>query len=126
MTIIVNENNLVNGSFDIAASFKESGDSTESKTVTLRLQFNDVPLKDVVTGFAQSARISWQNNVGRKHFESFQTGQIVNVDAASPGKAPVDHRVNMIKAFIAAGVDPETAKAMANKVAENPGVLKNL
>jgi hypothetical protein len=86
MAIQVNEKNLVNGTFDIAASIKEDNESTESKTVTLRLLLVDCPLSEIMSKAASSARISWQNGPGRKNFSSWTSGQVVEVDFSSPGK----------------------------------------
>jgi len=124
--ISVDENGLVNGSYEIASSFKADGTSDEKKQVTLRMNMVNMPIKDVLSLAAQSARIAWVNNVGRKQFDVWENGQVVNVDMASPGKAPVDNTAAMIKAFIAAGINPEQAKMLAKAAVENPALLGNI
>ena len=84
--IIKDMDHTVNGvTFDIAASFKPYAESTETKQVTLRMLFTDIPLRDVFTKACSSARISWQNGPGRSKFDSWKDRQVVNVNFAAPG-----------------------------------------
>jgi hypothetical protein len=97
MSINVNEKNLVNGTFDIAASIREDNESTESKTVTLRLKLDNVSLNEIMAKAASSARISWQNGPGRKNFSTWTSGSVIEVDFASPGKVVLSDEQQMKK-----------------------------
>lgn len=77
---------VVNGTVEIAASFRRDASSAESKTVTLRFMLNDVNLGDIIADALKSKRISWQNNVGRKSFDSIEDRSVVNVDYSAPGR----------------------------------------
>jgi hypothetical protein len=110
MSIQVNEKNLVNGTFDIAASIKQDNESTESKTVTLRLLLVDCPLSEIMSKAASSARISWQNGPGRKNFGTWKSGQIVEVDFSAPGKivlSPEQQVKKLAESLKAKGMTPE-------------------
>jgi hypothetical protein len=69
----------VSGEFDIAASVKSDRDSLESKTVTLRFVFDQIPLVDIIASSLKDKRINWQTTA-RSRFNSIQNKAIVRVD----------------------------------------------
>jgi hypothetical protein len=77
---------IVNGTFDVSASFKRDADSTESKTVTLRVNLMNVNLGDIIADALKPKRITWQNNVARKKFDLIADRSVVEIDYSSPGK----------------------------------------
>jgi hypothetical protein len=77
---------IVNGTFDVSASFKRDADSTESKTVTLRVNLMNVNLGDIIADALKPKRITWQNNVARKNFDTIADRSVVEIDYSSPGK----------------------------------------
>jgi len=125
MTIEIRDNKVY-GNYRIAASISPDKESDESKTVTLNIIFNGSSVNDVFAKACSSARISWQNGVGRPMFESWDNGQVVNVDFDSPGRKPVDNRMAMIKSFMAIGLDEATARTLADKAVDDPTVLSKI
>jgi hypothetical protein len=79
-------NYVVNGTFDVSASFKRDADSTESKTVTLRVNLMNVNLGNIIADALKPKRITWQNNVARKNFDTIADRSVVEIDYSSPGK----------------------------------------
>jgi len=71
-----------------ACSIRPDKDSSDSKTVTLNVKFNDIPLQAVFDKAVSSAVIQWQNGPGRNKFDTWKHGQVVNVDFKAPGRAP--------------------------------------
>lgn len=98
----------VTGSFDIDCSFKRDADSTRSKHVTLRFKCTSVPLLDVITASLAPKRIAWQNNIGRKNFDTIKDRSVVEVDFTSPAKR-VKTREERIAEFVAQGFTVEVA-----------------
>ena len=125
--IIKNMDHTVSGlTFDIDASFKPDADSTDKKQVTLRIHFNDVPLKDVLTKACSSTRISWQNGPGRSKFDTWKNRQVVNVDFTAPGvkvKTREEKIDELIQAFRQAGLPEDKALELATKAIDNPEVI---
>jgi hypothetical protein len=76
----------VNGTVSIDASFKRDGESTEVKTVTLRVNLDNVSLADIIADALKPKRITWQNNVARKHFDSIDNRSTVDINYSTPGK----------------------------------------
>lgn len=76
----------VNGTVSIDASFKRDGESTESKTVTLRVNLDNVSLADIIADALKPKRITWQNNVARKHFDSIDNRSTIDINYSTPGK----------------------------------------
>ena len=75
---------------------KPDGDSTESKSITLRIGFNGVTLKDVFTKAVSSAVIQWQNGPGRKQFDTWTDKGTVNVEFKAPGRTATDPVADVI------------------------------
>lgn len=76
----------VNGTVSINASFKRDGESAEVKTVTLRVNLDNVSLADIIADALKPKRITWQNNVARKHFDSIDNRSTVDINYSTPGK----------------------------------------
>ena len=128
MTNITNVNEyMVTGVFDVACSFKADKDSEEQKTVTLRVHYVNIPLKDVITKSLSPVKISWQNGPGRSKFTTWKDRSIIDIDFTSPGKA-VKTREETIEeyavAFQKAGIDKETAYNLATKAVDNPEIVQ--
>jgi hypothetical protein len=69
----------VSGEFDISASIKSDRDSLESKTVTLRFMFDQVPLSDIIASSLKDKRINWQTSA-RSRFNSITNKAVIRVD----------------------------------------------
>ena len=113
----------VNGYWTIEASIKATGDSSESKQVSLNINFAGARLKDVLDKAAQSTRISWANGAGgRKNFDHIEDRSTVEVDFMSPGTKTVSRAEKVEQAaviFEAAGIDHDEAVKMANVAVDN-------
>jgi len=113
----------ISGSVDVSCSFKRDGDSTDSKTVTVRMSFDAVSLKDILTKATKPQVISWQNNIARKRFDAIKDRSIIEVDFTSPAKRVEsrDEKVAKAKAlFMAAGLDETKAEELAITAVDNP------
>jgi len=86
---------ITNVTLNKACSIKADADSTDSKTINLRIKFDGATLGDVFAKAVSSAVISWQNGVGRKGYDTFKANQTVEVQFTSPASKPQ--------------IDPETA-----------------
>ena len=115
--MIINNENIrdfaVNGSWNIAGSMRADGESTESKKFTLKVRFNNVPVADIVNKALEPTKIQWVNGVGRKHFDTYTSGQTIEIDFKSPGRAPQLSAMEQFKLDAkAAGVDVEDKVAL--------------
>lgn len=81
-----------------ACSISPDKDSTDHKTINLRIKFDGAQLGDVFAKAVSSAVIAWQNGQGRKAFDTFKAGQTVDIKFAAPAAR--------------AQIDPETAMVM--------------
>ena len=79
------------GAYDVACSFKSDSDAPESsrKKVILDVRFKDIPLADIVYAAAKKVVVPFQNGRGRKHFDTFTSGQRVEIEFTRPASAPV-------------------------------------
>jgi hypothetical protein len=115
MTTITNGNVSdynVKGNWRISGSVKPDGTADESKKFTLDVHF-DCAVQDIILKALEPTKISWANNVGRKHFDTFKNGDVIKIDFKSPGKAPeVDPMVKLINDAKDAGIDPTDKAAM--------------
>jgi len=100
-------------------SIKPDKDSSNSKTVTLNIKFDGIPLTAVFDKAVSSAVIQWQNGPGRSKFDTWKHGQVVDIDFKAPGRAP---QLTPIQQFTieakAAGIDTSdkvALKAYINK-----------
>ena len=118
-------NYTVTGKFDISGSFKADGDSTESKTVTLRFIVQDVPLIDLITPALSSKKIAWVNGPGRTRYDAWKDRSIIEVDYTSPAKRVItrEERIEMTRqAFLRAGLKDPQATELATKSVDNPEI----
>lgn len=115
MDTITNENVRnynVNGSWTINGSMKPDKDSEDSKTFTLNVRFNNVPVIDIINKSLDPTKIQWVNGPGRSKFDTWTKGQTINIDFKSPGRVPQMTAKEQFKAdAIAAGVDLTDRKA---------------
>ena len=86
-----------------ACSIKADKDSQVSKTVTLNVVYEGVTLQDVFQKSMNTTVISWQNGQGRKHFDDWVNGQVIEVMFRAPGRTQVDAEQAMLAKF--AGMD---------------------
>lgn len=125
-TITAVSNYAVTGKFDIATSVKADADSTTVKTLTLRFNLVNVPLKDIITKALSSARIAWQNGPGRSKFDSWKDRSTVEVDFTSPAKKIKSREEKIAELsldFQRAGLAKKQADELATKAVDNPEVL---
>lgn len=100
-----NLSEVVNGvSFTKSCSIKPDGDSSESKVINLKIEFDGVVLRDVFEKAVSSTVIQWQAKA-RKSFNSFVDKSTVVVQFSAPGRTTVDPMDAIIGAAKAAGMD---------------------
>jgi len=93
----INLNEVVNGVvLNKSCSIKADGDSTESKTINLRVKFDGVTLDGVFQKAVAQTVIQWQNGPGRKKFDEWTNGQTVTIEFKSPGRTQVDPASSMV------------------------------
>ena len=119
-------NYAVNGYVDVACSFRADKDGTEVKNVTLRIHYQSVSLRDIITKSTAPVRISWQNGPGRNRFNTWKDRQTIDVNFTSPA-AKVKTREEQIEeyrmAFMKAGLDKPKATELATKAVDNPELI---
>ena len=94
-------------------SIKPDKDSDTSKSITLKVKFDGVTLKDVFAKALSSAVIQWQNGPGRNGFDKWTNNQVVNVDFKAPGRQPTLSPMEQFKLDAkAAGVDITDKRAL--------------
>ena len=114
---MINMNEVITGiTLSKACSFKADADSTESKTVTLRIKFDGATLKGVFDKAVAGTVIQWVNGVGRKKYDTFKPNQIVDVTFTSPASTQIDPMEALIASAKAAGVDVTDEKAIATYI----------
>jgi len=126
-TITNTKDYVVKGIFSINASFKKDNESTESKNVVLRVHCDNVPLSDIVTKALSPIRISWQNNVGRKNFDTIKDRSTINIDFSSPAKkvkSDEEKIEELAHSFMLAGIPEEQAYELATKAVTNPELIQ--
>ena len=120
MAIITNENIkefVVDGAWNISGSMKPDADTNDVKKFTLKVKFNNVPVADVIAKALDPTKIQWVNGVGRKHFDTWENNQVVDVDFKSPGRAPQLSPMEQFKLDAkAAGVDVEDKQALTEYI----------
>ena len=118
----------VSGTFDMETSIKPDQDSSESKQLTIKVNFDQVPLKSIITKSLRPTIIVWQNNCGRKMFNKWKNHGVVEIDFVSPSKV-VESREEKIEklsmGFKLAGVDEVQALELATKAIDNPVILNS-
>ena len=112
----MNMNEIIAGvTLTKVCSIKADKDSTESKAITLRVKFDGATIKSVFDKAVAGAVIAWQNGVGRKNFDTFKSGQTVEIQFSAPAsRAQIDPEQAMI------------AKLTAMTPAEQAQYLKEL
>lgn len=99
-------------------SIKAFEGSTDSKSITLNVKFDNVTLGDVFSKAVSSAVIQWQNGPGRKQFQNWKDKQVVEIQFKSPGKVTVDPETAMISKLQAMSAEEQIKylQELASKV----------
>lgn len=101
---------ITNVTLTKVCSIKADKDSEESKQVTLRVKFDGATVQSVFDKAVAGAVIQWQNGVGRKGFDTFKNGQVVDIQFTAPAsRTAVDPETAMVA--ILAGLTPAQQKA---------------
>jgi len=79
-----------------ACSIKADKDSAESKQVTLKVKFDGITLQSVFDKALAGAVIQWQNGPGRKNFDRWTDGQVIEIQFSAPGRTQVDPEMAMV------------------------------
>ena len=111
-------NYAITGHVDVPCSFKADKDSDEStrKHVTLRMQFQGVNLRDIISAATSPKKITWQNGPGRGKFESWTNRQVVEMSFTAPAtriKTPEEQQAEYVALFTSA-----TPERQAEMIAE--------
>ena len=96
-------------------SVKIDKDSTDSKSISLKVKFDGVTLNDVFAKAMSSTVVQWQNGPGRNKYDQWKNNGVVEIDFKAPAKAPQ--------------IDPETAmvsKLQAMSSEEQAKYLKSM
>ena len=93
-------------------SIKAFKGSDESKSITLNVRFDGVPLQAVFDKAVAGAVIQWQNGPGRGKYDEWSNGQVINIDFKSPGATAIDPKQAMIAQARSAGVDVTDKQAL--------------
>lgn len=86
---------IANVTLTKVCSIKPDKDSDESKQISLKVKFDGATMQSVFDKAVSGAVIQWQNGVGRKQFDTFKNGQIVEIQFTAPASRTA--------------IDPETA-----------------
>lgn len=97
-------------------SFKPDGDSTESKTVTLKIKVDGVPLKAVFDKAGAATAVQWQNGKARKNYDTFKEGQVVEVDFKAPAATQINPVTQLLAEAAAANIDTTDTKALTEYI----------
>ena len=90
-------------------SIRADEDSTEKKTIHLKVKFDGAKLQGVFDKAVSSTVISWANGVGRKKFDTFKNGQTVEVQFIAPASTTVDPETAMIAKLQSMTADEQKA-----------------
>ena len=86
---------------------KADADSTDVKTVTVKMNYDGLTLGDVFDKAMRTDIISWQNHA-RKNFDKYVDKSTVKVNASAPASAPtIDPMDAIIASAKAEGISPE-------------------
>ena len=102
-------------------SISPDKDSDEHKSITLKIKFDGAPLQSVFDKAVSGAVIAWQNGVGRKGFDTFKAGQVVDIQFSAPAsRTAVDPETAMISKLQAMTPDEQAAylKELTTKAAK--------
>jgi len=101
---------ITNVTLTKACSIRADEDSTEKKTINLRIKFDGASLQSVFDKAVSSAVITWQNGVGRKSFDTFKAGQTVDIQFVAPAtRAQIDPETAMVA--LLSGMTPSEQEA---------------
>jgi len=93
---MINMNEVIaNVTLTKVCSIKPDKESDESKQITLKVKFDGAVLSSVFDKAVSGAVIQWQNGVGRKHFDEYKNGQVIEIQFIAPASRTA--------------IDPETA-----------------
>ena len=107
----INMNETIKGvTLTKVCSMKPDKDSTESKQVTVQVTYDGLPLSAVFAKALRGDVIQFQNGSGgRKNYDNLKDGQVIKLNAKSPGATQVDPETAM-KAKLA-GMPKDERKA---------------
>lgn len=78
-------------------SIRADSDSVEKKLINLKVKFDGAVLSSVFDKAVSGAVIAWQNGVGRKGFDTFKPGQVVEIQFNAPAsRTAIDPEVAMV------------------------------
>jgi hypothetical protein len=86
---------IANVTLTKVCSIKPDKESDESKQINLKVKFDGAVLSSVFDKAVSGAVIQWQNGVGRKNFDTYKNGQVIEIQFIAPASRTA--------------VDPETA-----------------
>jgi len=110
----MNLNTIVEGvTLSKVCSIKADKDSTESKSITLKVKFDGSTLQNVFDKAVAGAVIQWQNGPGRRTFDTLKNHDVITVDFKAPGRTQVDPMTALTLEAKAAGVDVTDKAAFA-------------
>jgi len=67
------------------------------KTITLRIKYDGLTLKDVFSKAFKSDVVAWQNGAsGRKNFDNIKDKSVIEVSAKAPGAGPQENPLDVI------------------------------
>jgi len=100
-------------------SFKPSKESTESKSVTLEIEYMDATIRSLAESTMSTIVIRYQNGRARKDYHKITDGSVIKVKWLKPAAAPSeDPRSAMLRSAVAAGVDVKDHKALAEYITQ--------
>lgn len=97
-------------------SISPDKDSDESKNITIKVKFDDVPLQGVFDKAISQTVIQWQNGPGRKNYDKWRSGQVVEVNFKSPARTAVDSVDQFLAEAVADGIDTTDQNAMTKYI----------
>jgi len=107
-------NTIVNGTWITNGSMKGDKDSTNAKKFTLKVQFNNVNVYDIIQKALEPTKIAWVNGVGRPKIATWKDNETITIDFKSPAKAPAIDPKDAIKLqAMAEGVNVSDKKAFS-------------
>ena len=102
-------------------SIKADKESTNSKQINLKVKFDGTVLLSVFDKAVSGAVIAWQNGVGRKNFDLYKNGQVVEIQFSAPAsKSAIDPEQAMIAKLQAMTAEEQIAylKELTTKAAK--------
>ena len=76
---------------------EESKKEGLKKTVTLKIKYDGLTLKDVFSKAFKSDVVAWQNGAsGRKNFDNIKDKSVIEVSAKAPGAGPQENPLDVI------------------------------